>query len=124
MRSYKIAENAEGSISFMRGCGFEEPAKVGLENCDIINPGEPGESKICYKICDTPLCNGDSMNAAFPYFSINCVHCSSTVQPWCMQNDLKQHLNDPGVKKKCWNENCLATRSGKNITCTFKKLAH
>ena len=97
----------------MRGCGFSNAT----EECSVNSYG--GRFKSCYKTCNTPLCNYESMEETFPSFSLNCVHCSSTVQPWCMENDLKEHLDDPGVNKKCWNGKCLTTKTGRYILMNF-----
>ena len=102
-------ENSEGSISFMRGCGWSDTR---TEWCILNNVGAR-EFKSCYKTCNTPLCNHVSMDETFPSFSINCVHCSSYNQPWCLDESVRDHFNDLGVTKKCWNGRCLTTRNGK-----------
>ena len=95
----------------MRGCAF---ANAKGEECSVNNPGKSGEFKTCYKTCGTPLCNTDSMDKTFPSFSINCLHCSTTVQSWCMDlMELGDHLKDTEVVKKCWSGTCSTIRSGK-----------
>ena len=107
-----FSENSEGYITFHRGCGWDDSVKT--EECSIAKVRTKVEIKNCYKTCNTPLCNHLSMEETFPSFSVNCLHCSSFNQPWCVDDARNtDHLKEPGTTKKCWNAECSSTRYGK-----------
>ena len=74
--------------------------------------------------CGSDFCNDKTMRETFSSHvePIDCWHCASSIQPWCSENDLITHINDPGVRKLCPSARCKTEITGGNKKIIFRLL--
>ena len=99
------------------------------DGCTLTETGRVNHIEEC--TCSGNLCNDKSLSDTFPNHidHIDCMHCASTTQSWCKEDNFDSHQKDVGALKSCHSARCETVLEGIVLintieSQTFKIIIH